>query len=425
MPDPTRRAFLQRASLAGLGLSLRPFTTPAVQPRRDDPKATATIHIHLEGGLSHIDTFDPKPEAPVEVRGAFATVKSRLDGEPLSELLRRTAQVADKLTLIRSFTHAEADHDRGTHSVLTGYQPSPALVYPAMGAVVAHELGLRNDLPPYIGVPGAGSRFFGTGYLSAAYAPFAVGGDPAAARFAVRDLDAPKGVDEARRQQRAELLQALDANFAQLGDADAVQASAEFYRQAEALIESPTARAAFDVGAEPAAMKKRYGENRLGMSCLLARRLVAAGARYVGVSFGGFDHHARIARELPPRMAQVDQALAAVLADLDAQGMLERTLVLLTSEFGRTPRVNGEAGRDHWPRVFSVALAGGGIKRGYVHGKSDPSGAEPECDPVRPADLAATVFKLMGIDPEKKLLAAGGRPIGLVGDGSPIEAVLA
>jgi len=436
MLDPTRRAFLQRVSLASLGaswLGARSWivdlgATPASareRGARPQARAEGVIHLHLEGGLSHIDTFDPKPDAPIEVRGPFATVKSKLDGEPLSVLLQKTAQVADKLTLIRSFTHTEADHDRGTHSVLTGYQPSPALVYPALGAVAAHELGGRNDLPPYVAVPGPGTRFSGSGYLSAAFAPFSVGGDPAAKGFSVRDLDAPAGVDGVRRQRREELLARLDADFARLGDADAVHANAAFQRQAAALVESATARAAFDVAAEPAARRARYGENRLGMSCLLARRLVAAGVRYVAVGAGGFDHHVKIANDLPPRMAQVDQALAALLADLDAEGLLQTTLVLVTSEFGRTPKLNGDAGRDHWARVFTVVVAGGGCKRGVVHGGSTATGAEPESDPVTPADLAATVFSLLGIDPDKKLLAGGGRPIGLVRDGRVLHEVVA
>ncbi|MEZ5966532.1 MAG: DUF1501 domain-containing protein [Planctomycetota bacterium] len=425
MQDTTRRAFLQRASLAGLGASsLRPTPARNIRKQATTPRARAVIHLHLEGGLSHIDTFDPKPDAPVEVRGPFATVRSKLDGEPLGQLLQRTAEIADKLTLVRSFTHTEADHDRGAHSVLTGYQPSPAIVYPALGAVVAQQLGARNDLPPFLVVPGPGSRFFGSGYLSAAFAPFSVGGDPAAQAFKVRDLEAPPDVDAARQARRDAMLAALDAGFAALGDADAVHAGAAFRRQTGALLQSPAARAAFDVGAESAAQKKRYGGSRLGMSCLLARRLAAAGARYVAVSTGGFDHHQRIGNDLPPRMAEVDQAFAALIADLDSQGLLQETLVLLTSEFGRTPKINADAGRDHWPRVFSVVLAGGGIKRGVVHGRSTATGAEPEVDPVRPADLAATVFTLLGIDPDTRLLAGGGRPIGLVRDGRVLTEIL-
>jgi len=436
MARPTRRAFLQNTSLAGLGFSLFGATSPlragmpvsfgrGLLPRRTDARADAVIQIHLGGGLSHIDSFDPKPDAPVEVRGPFATVKSKLDGEPLAEHLRRTADVADKLTLIRSFTHTEADHDRGTHSVLTGYQPSPALVYPALGAVVAEQLGVRNDLPPYVCVPNPASKFQGTGFLSAAFAPFGVGADPASDKFAVRDLGAPQDVDQARRERRAALLAVLDADFAALGDADAVRASAAFRHQADALIESAAARAAFDLAAEPAPMKDRYGKRSLGMSCLLARRLVGAGARYVVVNTGGFDHHDQIGNGLPPRLQELDQAFSALIADLDAQGLLARTLVLVTTEFGRTPKVNATAGRDHWPRVFTVVLAGGGTKRGHVHGSSNASGAEPESSPVTPADLAATVYHLLGIDPEHHLIAPGDRPVALVRDGRVLQEILA
>jgi len=426
MQDSTRREFLNRSAVAGIGLGLfgKPSPLRAGVPWRGEPKAKAVIQLHLEGGLSHLDAFDPKPDAPVEVRGPFGSVKSKIDGERLSALLARTAEVADKVTLVRSLTHTEADHDRAAHSVLTGYQPSPAITYPSFGAVVAHELGVRNDLPPYVVVPAANSIFLGTGYLSAGNAPFAVGGNPANDKFRVRDLAAAKEIDDARRERRRQLLHDLDARFPEFGAADAVTASAAFYRQAWSLIESPAARAAFDLAAEPNEQKDRYGRNGLGMSCLLARRLVQAGSRYIVVTHGGYDHHYQIGGNLPNRLREVDQALAALLADLDASGLLAETLVLVTSEFGRTPRLNGDAGRDHWSRVFSCVLAGGGIKRGHVHGSSNSSGAEPETDPVRPADLAATVFTLLGIDPQKKLLAPGDRPIDLVRDGSVIQGVL-
>ncbi len=420
MPVSSRRSFLG-FSMLGFAGSLRPG---APNTWRTDAPAQALIQIHLGGGLSHLDTFDPKPEAPVEVRGPFETVTSKLAGEPFATTLRNTAAVADRITVIRSMTHTEADHDRGTHTMLTGYQPSPAILYPSIGAVVAHELGVRNDLPPYICVPNAGSQFLGTGYLGAAHGPFSVGGNPAQDRFRVRDLAASQNVDEARRAHRRQMLHDLDAGFASLGDADAVQASEAFYRQAWALIDSPSARAAFDLAAEPDAMKDRYGRRGLGMSALLARRLVQAGARLVVVNAGGFDHHQQIARDLPPRMADVDQAFAALIADLDASGLLATTMVLLTTEFGRTPRLNGDAGRDHWPRVFSVVMAGGGVKRGLVHGSSNASGAEPEADAVRPADLTATVFHQLGIDHEKKLVAPGGRPIDIVRDGRVLHEVL-
>ena len=426
MRDPSRREFLRTSSLTGLGFGLaRLGACPPPCAARSNAPARAVIHLHLGGGLSHIDSFDPKPEAPVEVRGPFGTVKCAGHGERIGDQLPKIAAVADRLTIVRSVTHTEADHDRGTHSMLTGFPPSPALTYPSLGAVVAHELPARNHLPPYVCVPSAASAFEGTGYLSAAFAPFSIGDNPARRNFRVRDLQPAKAIDEARRQRRQELLHDLDAGFGELGAGDVLAANEAFYRQAYALIESPAARDAFDLAKENDATKDRYGRTASGMGALLARRLVQGGTRYVVVNLGGFDHHAQIGRDLAPRLREVDQTFAALVADLDATGLLAETLVLLTTEFGRTPRLNADAGRDHWQRVFAVVLAGGGVARGTVFGASNAIGAEPERDPVRPADLAATVFAQLGIDPTKKLEAPGGRPIDLVRDGRVLAGVLA
>jgi uncharacterized protein (DUF1501 family) len=390
-----------------------------------EARAKAVIHIFLSGGLSHIDTFDPKPFAPVEVRGEFGTLKSKADGEPFSSLLPLTARIADKITVIRSMTHTEAAHERGRHTMHTGYQPSPAITYPSMGSVVAHELGTRQNLPAYVCVPAANDIYLGTGYLSAAYAPFSIGAEPNRRNFQVRDLGLPAGVNDKRLARRRRILAELDEGFEKVASSDAVQASAAFYEQAYELIQSKHAREAFRISEHPDKLRNSYGRTNIGQRLLLARGLVASGVRWVTVMDSGYDHHRDLVRGLRGRMQQLDRGYAALIADLDSRGLLDQTLVLLTTEFGRTPRINSDRGRDHWPRAFSVAVAGGGIKRGLVYGATVADGSEPAQDAVRPADLAATVFQLLGIDPAKKIISPGGRPIDIVRAGSVLDQLLA
>jgi hypothetical protein len=420
-PDPTRREFLVRsAAVGGLAFGLRGLPLPL-----SDAKAQSVLEIFLQGGLSHLDSFDPKPDAPVEVRGPFGTVASKLDGEPLSGLLPQTARVADRLVIVRSMTHGEAAHERGTHGMLTGFQPSPAIVYPSFGAVVSHELGSRADLPAYVCVPNASEPFLGTGYLSSAFGAFSLGGEPAAGDFRVRDLSMPKGVDAARAERRRRILTELDGAHPGTFESDAVDATAAFYEQAWKLVESEAAQDAFRIDKEPPELRDRYGRTRIGQRLLLARRLVRSGVRFVTVLDGGYDTHRNIAGTLRPRLRELDQAFASLIADLDAEGLLATTLVLLTTEFGRTSRINPDAGRDHWPRAFSVVLAGGGLKRGLALGRTDASASEPVDDPVGPADLARTVFTQLGIDPDKRLMSPGDRPIDIVRGGRVLGEILA
>lgn len=415
---PDRRTLLRYGLASGAGLMAGPlFARSGMPPAPDDAKARAVIHIFLGGGLSHHDTFDPKPHAPVEIRGDFRTVKSKLDGEPFADTLRRTATIADKLCLIRSMTHGEAAHERGTHNMLTGYRPSPAITYPSMGSVFAHELGSRKSLPPYVCVPNANNPYLGTGYLSSAYGPFAVGSEPRSSGFKVRDLNSPRGLDDARRSRRRRFLEMIDHEFAPAESADAVRSLEAFYDQAYELIGSDSARSAFDIKKEKPNVRNSYGMTNIGQRLLLARRLVEGGVRWISVLDGGYDNHRNIVPTLRSRMNQLDLAYSALIKDLDERGLLDSTLVVLTSEFGRTPRMNRDRGRDHWPKVFSVVLAGGGTKRGVIHGRSDATGAEPEDDPVTPPDLAATIFHLAGINPEHKLISPGDRPIDIVRDG--------
>ena len=412
-----RRQFLrwQCGAMAGCFLGL-----PGTRSRHllaQKAPAQAVIHIWLSGGLSHLDTLDPKPYAPLEVRGPFKTIETALGNHRFSELLPQTAKIADQLIVIPSMTHGEAAHTRGTHSMLTGYKPSPAITYPSMGSVVAHELGGRNDLPAYVCVPNAREEFMGTGYLSTAFAPFGVGGEPNSSRFKVRDLGRARGLSEERLHRRRMLLEEQDRQIQDQVQADPMTALTEFYRQAYALMDSPKAQSAFDIRKEARKVRSRYGNTNLGQRLLLARRLVEYGCRYVTVSDGGYDHHRDIGRGLRGRVRDLDRGFAALLNDLKGKGLLDSTLVLLTTEFGRTPRINDDDGRDHWARCFSIAMAGGGLKRGLVHGASDATGAEPKDNATSPADYAATVFHQMGIDPRKKLMSPGNRPIDLVRDG--------
>lgn len=423
----TRREFLKVGVLSGLGLTLGDYFR-ALDARAQEaavtPRAESCIFIFLAGGLSHVDTFDPKPYAPIEYRGELGAVNTNT-GEVFGGVLPKLAQVADKMAVLRSVTHGEAAHERGTHNMLTGFRPSPAIVYPSMGSVVAHEFGPRNDLPGYIAIPGAGDPFMGTGYLSSAYGPFSVGGEPASKGFQVRDLNLPAGVTPERMEARKGLLNAVDSHFREMEKTDILEAMDSYYQRAYALISSQSAREAFNVGAEPDEVRDQYGRTAMGQRLLLARRLVEAGARFVSVIDGGYDMHVNIRDSMRGTAPALDQGVGALIADLASRGLLEKTLIVLTTEFGRTVRINKDGGRDHWPKAFSVVLAGGGIKGGVIHGATDTYGSEPSRDPIGPADISATVFNQLGIDIHKKLMSAGDRPIDIVRDGNLIQNVIA
>jgi hypothetical protein len=425
----SRRGFLT-VGACGFGLTLGDFFR--MKARADQKsygtlaaRADSVIHIYLPGGIAHQETFDPKPFAPVEYRGEMGTVPTKIEGEVFSETLPKTAQVADKLTIIRSMTHGEAAHERGTHNMFTGYRPSPALLYPSMGSVVSHEFGPRNNLPPYVCVPSMPTTYAGTGYLSSSFSPFSLGSDPASGKFRVQDLNLPEGIDDSRFATRKHVLEAVNEHFAKKEKADGLTAMDSFYDRAYSLISSPKAREAFNINAEPAPLRDEYGRNAAGQRMLMARRLVEAGVRFVSLSYGSWDLHANIAGNMRAQMPAFDQAYSTLIRDLDRRGLLDRTLVMVSSEFGRTPKINKDAGRDHWPKVFSVALAGGGVKKGFVFGASNATATEPERDPIGPEDLATTVYNQLGIIADKELMAPGNRPIEIVDGGKVRKELLA
>jgi hypothetical protein len=419
-----RREFLFVGLVGSLGLTLGNVLKLRAESAPAKASAQSVINIFLPGGIAAQESFDPKLLAPIEYRGPLGTVKTKLDGVYFSEPLQKTAQVADRLCVVRAMTHGEADHARGTHNMFTGWRPSPAVQYPSIGSIVSHELGSRNDLPPYVCIPSQPNEFAGTGFLGSAYGPFSLGADPADGGFKVRDLNLPGGVDEKRFAERRQMRAVVDAHFSALEKSDALDGMDSFYQRAYAMISSDKARAAFDLGKEPDHLRDDYGRNAAGQRMLLARRLVESGARFVSLTYGGWDHHDNIKNGVSTQMPAFDQAFAALIRDLDGRGMLDSTLVLVTTEFGRTPKINSTGGRDHHPKVFSIVMAGGGIKKGMVHGATDPTGSEPEDDPLTVPDYAATVYHLLGIDWDKTLMA-GARPVKIIKDGEIAKGVLA
>ncbi|MBX3442425.1 MAG: DUF1501 domain-containing protein [Planctomyces sp.] len=427
----SRRGFLSVGFLAGTGLTL-PMLLRGRTARADlknlehfEGTAQSIIHIFLPGGIAHQESFDPKPYAPIEYRGEMPQVQTNVSGVLFGETLPKTAQIADRLTVIRSMTHGEAAHERGTHNMFTGYRPSPALQFPSIGSVISHELGSRKDLPPYVCIPNMPNEYAGSGYLSSAFAPFSLGSDPADGGFRVRDLDLFNGIDESRFSNRRSALEAVNAHFQKKEQSDKITAMDSFYESAFRLISSPEAKQAFDISKESDQLRDEYGRNTAGARMLLARRLVESGVRLVNLTYGGWDMHDNIVAGFRNQMPAFDQAFARLILDLEERGMLDSTLVMVSSEFGRTPKINGTAGRDHWPKVFSVALAGGGVKKGFVYGTSNATASEPEEDAMGIEDLFTTVYHCLGIVADKELMAPGDRPIEIVDGGQVVEELLA
>lgn len=432
-----RREALRVGVLTALGLTLGGWSrlradAPAAGPAR------SCILIWLDGGPSHLETFDPKPDAPAEVRGPFAPIATAVPGVAIGEHLPGLARRLDRIALVRSMTSPLGEHNFGSHYLLTGYQPTPALTYPSLGAVAARVRGASaSALPPYLAVPDF-NPMAGAGYLAARCAPFAVGGDPARPDFRVRDLDFYPGITADRFDRRRGFLDTLDA-FARDLDAGPDAGStpdedeAEF-AQAYRLIGSPEAKRAFRLDEEPDAVRDRYGRRTLGQSCLLARRLVERGVPFVTVNDKGWDTHDNLVTRLKEGytgakvgvglVPTLDLAVSALIDDLADRRLLDETLVVVMGEFGRTPKLNTQGGRDHWPRVFSVALAGGGVAGGAVVGRSDALGESPADRPVTPADLARTIYTLLGIDPDREFQTADGRPVRVNQGGTTIAEIL-
>ena len=433
-----RRSFVQCGVLGGFTLAdffrakaYAGEVRSATGARLTEGQAKSVIQIYLPGGLAHQESWDPKPEAPIEYRGALGVVKTKLPGVVFSENLSKTAQIADKITVVRSLTGRIPDHAQATYQMFTGYLPSAAIMHPAMGAVVANQFGTRNDLPAYVGVPRVPEQA-GSGYLSSKFGAFELGGDLSQKNFKVRDMALPQGVTPERMATRRSAREAVEDHFRQVesnpGELDAMD---DFYGQAYKLISSDKARQAFSFDGESDDTIKLYGEfkNRIaiGRQLILARRLVEAGVRFVTVVYNGsngWDNHIGIKDAINNGIPAFDQAFAGLITDLENRGLLDSTLVMVMTEFGRTPKVNATAGRDHWARVFSGVLAGGGITRGQIYGASDSTASEPAHDGVSVESFLATVYHQLGINSEDRLMAPGNRPIDIVRDGRWVQGLV-
>ena len=391
--------------------------------------ADSCILIWMDGGPTHYETFDPKPDAPVEIRGQFSTVATKIPGVHFSEHMKQLAAHTDKFSVIRSIRHNQGNHGAGNHYMMTGAPPRIPVgcgafvsFHPSLGSTTAKMLGAPNGLPPYFSMPRM-SRSGGPNFLGARYAPFIVSDDPNGSNFRVRDVVLPEGLTQQQFASRRELRKLVD-RMVRLNDeaaADPVKTLDQFYQQSYQLVLSPKAQQAFDIHKEPAKVRDRYGRNSFGQRALLARRLVEAGVPFITLYEGGWDHHTNIFDTLDKRLPSFEGTIAALLADLHDRGMLDRTLVIALGEFGRTPKVNDRGGRDHWANAMSVLFAGGGTPGGQIIGATDRQGYSAVDRVLSPENFVSSVYRKLGIDPGQVFHTPEGRPAMLVSDPTPIH----
>lgn len=413
----SRRDFLKAGGMAFGGISL-----PGILRAKQSGSETSCLIFFQSGGLCQLDSFDPKPEAPREIRGSFGTVATTVPGVRFSELIPRCAKALDKMTVIRSIYSREAIHERAKQYIYSGARPNNAYKHPVYGSVVAKELGSRDGLPPFVVIPNKDISA-DAGFLGAAYDPF-VSGNPNKKDFSVQDLTLPMGVTMEEAEGRSRLLSMLDEDIRNIEKSQTVEGMDYFYQKAFDLVTSPTAKKAFNLNEEPDKLRDAYGRTTAGQGALLARRLIESGVRLVTIFHGGYDTHTDNDKLNAKLYPEFDQAFVTLLEDMESRGLLDNTLVLAIGEFGRTPKINHSAGRDHWPGVFSIAAAGAGVPRGQVVGATDAHAAEPKDRPISIEDLGATVYKKLGIDYTKEYHAVG-RPVRINSDGEPIKELFA
>lgn len=432
-----RRDFIRLGlgGAAGLGFSdlLRLRAQAAAARGLASPKDVNCILVWLDGGPSHYETFDPKPDAPDGIRGEFKPIKTNVPGIHFCEQVPHLAKIADKFTVLRSIAHKDPNHGGGNHYMMTG-APTPVPVgcgsfvtfHPSFGSAVSHHRGVKEGLPAYMTMDRV-SRSGGPNFLGAQHAPFVIGGDPNRDDFQVRDVVLPRDISEGRAENRRALRSTLD-QLKRIHDKSAADPTVgfdSFYRQGVDLVTSTEAQAAFDISKEDPKVREKYGRHSLGQRLLLARRLAEVGVSFTTIYYGGWDHHSDIFKTLPKHIAPLDQGVAALIGDLDERGMLDRTMVIVLGEFGRTPKINERGGRDHWPHAMSVLMAGAGIPGGQVVGATDQKGYYASENIYSPEDFASSLYTKMGIDPTVVLHKNTGRPIQLVNGGRPIKELFA
>jgi len=425
-----RRDFIQ-LGLGSLGLcGLLRARAAATETAAKAGSHINCIMIWLDGGPSHYETFDPKPDAPADIRGVFKAVPTKVPGVHFSEPVTKLAGVFDKFTVVRSITHKDPNHGGGNHYMVTG-APTPVPVgcgafvtfHPSMGSMVSHTRGVRSGIPAYMATP-SNTRSGGPNFLGGQHAPFIVSGQPNSDSFRVQDVVLPSGLAEGRAATRRDLRAALD-RMKRCADQAAEDPAVEFdrfYEQGFDLVASAKAQEAFDIHREDPKVRERYGRTDVGQRFLLARRLVEAGVSWVTVNWGGWDTHSELEKMYRgDALNTLDQGVSALLTDLDERGLLATTLVLVLGEFGRTPKINPGGGRDHWPGAMSVLMAGAGIPGGQIVGATDAKGYYASENVYRPEDFAASIYTKMGVDPDQVLHTTAGRPVALVNNGRLIR----
>jgi len=424
-----RRHFLQVGALSGLGLSLPQLlaSRQAVAKERGKARDVNCILIWAQGGISHHDTFDPKPEAGIGIRGDFKPLATPVPGVQFTEVVPNLAREFKRFAVLRSWNPKNGSHGVADQSVMSGYDVNPVFAHPCYGSIMSYTHGFKTKMPPFVQLGSSIDKRWGGGtsaYLGLQYNPFELTADPNATPFTVRDITPPRGIDSARLQRRRSMLGAIDA-LQQKADLQpaAFTAMDKHYQAALDMITAPETKQAFEIDQEPEALREKYGRNRFGQLCLLSRRLVEAGVRFVTIADSGWDTHADNFKYLRRNLPAVDQAVPALLADLYERGLLESTLVLVLTDFGRTPKINPAAGRDHWADAGFAIFAGAGTPGGTIVGRTDPEGARITRDEYFTPDIAATIYTKLGIPLDLMTTTADGRPIRL-NEGRPIRELM-